>query len=271
MTEQPASRRTRSELRGLVMDAAIDLIRREGLGAVSTTLTYQRVFEHLKETRGIRVTRASVHERIWNSQEEFRTAVLIEARPWATAAEVTVEPALEAFAATEGLEPLARMREMTRIAASVNQLTADEDPLYYSWVGMTMTMAKDPAVNADDRATLERAVAESYAEITASVMDVLGVLGSAIGVRPRADIFPSAEHGWRLLVRLGTALSEGSTVRTRFDPEEMPDEYLKTGPDGEVQKWSAFAAGYWALLQTFLEVDPEVHPDLVDETGPTET
>jgi len=264
MTDHPTSRRSRSELRELVMDAAIDLIRREGLGAVSTTLTYQRVFDHLEETRGIRVTRASVHERIWNSQEEFRTAALIEARPWATSAEVTVEPALAVFAETEGMDPLNRMREMTRIAASVTQLSADEDPLYYSWVGMTMAMAKDPAADPTERATLEQAVAESYAEITASVMDVLRVLSVAIGVRPRADLFHSAEDGWRLLVKLGTALSEGSTVRTRFDPEEMPDVYLRTGPNGELQKWSAFAAGYWALLQTFLEVDPETHPDLVD-------
>jgi hypothetical protein len=266
MKDQPTTRRTRGELRELVMNAATDLIRREGLGAVSTTLTYQRVFDHLEETQGIRVTRASVHERIWNSQEEFRTAVLIEARPWATTAEVTVEPALEVFAETEGMDPLDRMREMTRVAASVSQLSADEDPLYYSWVGMTMTMAKDPAADPKERATLERAVADAYAEINASVMEVLRVLSVAVGVRPRTDLFPSAEHGWRLLVKLGTALSEGSTVRTRFDPGEMPDEYMKTGPNGELQKWSAFAAGYWALLQTFLEVDPEVHPDLTDET-----
>ena len=58
-------------------------------------------------------------------------------------------------------------------------------------------------------------------------------------------------------MKLGTALSEGATARTRFDPEELPVIEMTTGPDGDLQDWTPFAAGYWALLQTFLEEDPE--------------
>jgi hypothetical protein len=74
--EPTARRRSRAELRELVMTAALDLLRTEGLGAVPMTLTYQRVFDHLEATTGVRVTRASVHERIWESQEAFRAEVL---------------------------------------------------------------------------------------------------------------------------------------------------------------------------------------------------
>ena len=197
MSEPPvSSRRSRDELRDLVMSAALELIRTEGLGAVSTTLTYQRVFDHLEETQGIRVTRASVHERIWNSQEEFRLDALIEARPWATTPEITVEPALEVFAVTNRLGPLDRMREMTRVAAEVTQLTADRDPLYYSWVGMTMAMAKDPSICVAHRRILESAVADAYSEITATVMKVLRVLAEALGLRPRAGSSDWQETGW---------------------------------------------------------------------------
>jgi hypothetical protein len=267
MSAQPVpTRRSRDELRELVMSAALELIRSEGLGAVSTTLTYQKVFDHLEKTHGIRVTRASVHERIWSSQDDFRLDALIEARPWTTTAEITVEPALEVFVQTEGMAALDRMKEMTRVAAELTQLAADQDPLYYSWVGMTMTMAKDPSIRPDHREVLEAAVSDAYAQITSSVMSVLRVLGEALGLRPRLDLFDSADDGWTVIVKLGTALSEGVTVRTRLSETELPPLMLATGPNGEFQKWSAFAAGYWALLQTFLEIDPEAHPDS-DETS----
>ena len=48
--EPTARRRSRAELRELVMTAALDLLRTEGLGAVPMTLTYQRVFDHLEAT-----------------------------------------------------------------------------------------------------------------------------------------------------------------------------------------------------------------------------
>jgi hypothetical protein len=46
-------------------------------------------------------------------------------------------------------------------------------------------------------------------------------------------------------------------VRLRFDKGELPNVELKTGIDGELQEWTAFAAGFWALLNTYLEEDPD--------------
>jgi hypothetical protein len=264
-TEPTPSRRSRGELRELVVSAAIDLIRTEGLGVVSTTLTYQRVFEHLEATKGIRVTRASVHERIWDSQLGFQTDVLAAVDPWNTASPAaTLDPAFDVFERTSDWPPLDRMREMTRVAADLTQVASEADPLYYSWVGMTMSLAKDPSVDFDSEAVIADSVGQANKEILSRVMDILRTLGGALGVRPKTDLFQNSEDGWLLLVMLGTSLSEGATVRTRFSADELPNVWLATGQEGELQEWTAFAVGYWALLQAFIEIDPEVHPDLVD-------
>ena len=147
------------------MTAALELVREAGLGAVATTLSYQVVFSHLLKTRGIRVPRASVHERIWDSQDDFRLEALAAATLRTSAAEGSaIEPALGIFAGTEGLAPLQRLREMTRVAAEITQTTADQDPLYYSWVGMTMAMAKDPSIDRKRRDFLEEAVPLLYGD-----------------------------------------------------------------------------------------------------------
>lgn len=262
--ESTAPRRSRESLRDLVMEAAIDLVRREGLGAVSTTLSYQRVFDHLEQTHGIRVTRASVHERIWGSQQEFQTDVLLNANRLDPTTDATLSSALETFEATAGWSRWERMREMTRVAAAESLAAAESDPLYYSWVGMTMSLAKDSSVEPRKREALSIATAQAYGEIDARISNLLTTLARSLGLRPRTDLFRDPVSGWTLIVKLGAALSEGATLRTRFDPEEMPNEFLKTGPDGALQEWNAFAVGYWALLQTFLEEDPDIDAEGAD-------
>ncbi len=68
-------RRSRSDIERLVLDAAVDLVRTDGLGTGAEGITYTRVFRHLEATTGHRVTRASVHERVWSDQAAFQAAV----------------------------------------------------------------------------------------------------------------------------------------------------------------------------------------------------
>ncbi len=77
------SQRTRTELRSLLLDAGAALIERDGIGLELAEITYAEVFEFLEATTGIRVTRASVHNRIWPSQRDFQLEVVAEAvRRW---------------------------------------------------------------------------------------------------------------------------------------------------------------------------------------------
>jgi hypothetical protein len=66
-------------LRQLVIDAGLEVLERDGLSLATRSLSYAKVFAHLEREHGIKVTRASVHERIWASHADFRRDVLAEA------------------------------------------------------------------------------------------------------------------------------------------------------------------------------------------------
>ena len=69
-------RRTRAELRALLLDAGVEVLLEEGLGTGAEHLTFKRVFDRVAATSGFRVTNASVIGRIWDNQAEFQSAVL---------------------------------------------------------------------------------------------------------------------------------------------------------------------------------------------------
>lgn len=206
-----------------------------------------------------------MHERIWASQEDFQHEVLLRASESASGVPQTAQIAAEVLRATAGLTPRQRMTEMTRRAAPANLGVAQSDDLFYSWIGMTMSLAKDPNIRGTRREDLADAASTVYREFKAKTLGLLNELGKALGLRPRSDLFPAGVDGYELIVDIGIAVSEGMSVRTRLDESELAEIQLKTGPDGEEQTWTAFAAAYWALLSTYLEVDPEAHPGLADD------
>jgi hypothetical protein len=261
----PAARRTREETRELVVEAALDLVRQHGLGVEPTTISYQRVFDHLAKTKGVRVTRASVHERIWDSQEDFQEDVLLRVSRLASGVSGAAEAAAETLASSHFEHPLALMRELGRTAPDAVLKIAAADPLFYSWVGFTLSLAKDSSTSDERRETLADASSREYSGTENSGAELVQSLAEVLGVRPRRDLFGRGEDAFLLIARLGLALAEGVTVRMRFRESELADIRLNTGPNGSEQTWSVFAAGYWALLNTFLEIDPDAHPDLVDD------
>jgi len=146
---------------------------------------------------------------------------------------------------------------MTRRAAPENLQISEADELFYSWVGMTMSMAKDPHLPPDRREQLSETASTLYSGFQSDSAELLRAIAGMLGVRPRRDLFAEETDGFDFIAQLGIALSEGVSVRTRFDKGELPNVDLKTGIDGELQEWTAFAAGFWALLNTYLEEDPD--------------
>ncbi len=260
-----ARRRTRAETRELVVSAALDLVRERGLGVEPTTITYQKVFDHLEATSGIRITRASVHERLWPSQDAFQIEVLLRVSRMATGLSAAADAAAAAISQTLEWNSLATMREVARVAPDQVLEIAAADPLFYSWVGFTLSLAKDSGTSADSRRTLAQTAAAEYAETEERGAELVKAVADTIGVRPRSDMFSNPQDCYRLVAQLGLTLAEGATVRMRFDENELPDIQLMTGPDGAEQTWTAFAAGYWALLNTFLEIDPDAKQNVEAE------
>jgi hypothetical protein len=69
-----------------MLGAGVDVFHEAGIEAQISSVSYAKVFEHLERTAGIRVTYASVHERIWDSLQEYQLAVIDRAGVWETPA-----------------------------------------------------------------------------------------------------------------------------------------------------------------------------------------
>ncbi len=74
-----SKRRTREELRSLLVQTGVDLINQQGIELTLSSLTYRAVFDQIKRTQGFTVNRSSVHKRFWENHDSFRLEVLAEA------------------------------------------------------------------------------------------------------------------------------------------------------------------------------------------------
>lgn len=70
---------TAGDLREIVVQAGVDILARDGLMLRPETISYAKVFAYLEQEYAVRVTRGSVHERIWSGHDDFRRDVLVEA------------------------------------------------------------------------------------------------------------------------------------------------------------------------------------------------
>jgi len=75
-------RRPRAELQELMLQGGVEVLRGLGVETQLSSVSYAKVFEHVERTQGVRITYGSVHERIWNSLQEYQLAVIERAGAW---------------------------------------------------------------------------------------------------------------------------------------------------------------------------------------------
>ena len=255
--EPPARRRSRSELRELILEAGYEVLLADGLGLGTDALTYKRVFDHLEQTQGIRVTRGSVHERIWDSQREFQLDVLTRAARWdATYSMGQTSEAVAGILATADLDtPEARsqaLKEAIRVGARVNLEASESDDMWKLWEGVAAVISVQKGIAADIdpiRAEVNasyKATTDTLVSFFDSMIDTLG-----LGVRPELGL--TKDDAVRKYAMAVTALSEGSSLRRRYATEYTFEFDLPTGPNGEREIWDLFSLGFWALSVFFFE------------------
>ncbi len=219
-----AGRRTRSELRALLLDAGLEVLRRDGLGTGAEALTFKRVFERVAATTGIRVTNASVIGRIWDGLAEYQSAVLAAM----ASGEVTeqeravIETVAGYVAAADRSTPEARrsaVREVMRLAAEANLAVGTTSRAWATVIGAWALASgarrsgvPNPVYDAM-RAGYD-AVDERSAADTVALADYLG-----LRVRPPFDV--------RQFSAALTALVEGCALRepggSRDPGDRAPD------------------------------------------------
>lgn len=246
-------RRTRQELRGLLVQAGTEILWEEGLAAGAEHVTFKRVFERLEETAGIRITHASVIGRIWQNQEEFQTEVLTRV------AQLDLPDVdAEIYSALSGLEELDRSTpeqrwrtamEICRVGGLATFTSMVESRVWPRWMGIWALAAvdagsprKQPIVDALLRA--ETAATDYYETRYAAAMQ-------GLGLRMRE---PFTVRQFAVTI---DAYAQGCVVRASVDPVTSTSIDRPTGPGGASQPWTLFAVGLAALVDEFIEVDPD--------------
>ena len=255
MTTLQATRWRREELRTTLLEEGREILFEEGLQAGSSNLTFKRVFERVEAKTGSRITNASVIKRIWDNQAEFQTDVLVTiARDEARRAQGSGQRAVAMLGTLDLTTPESRIRalhEVCRVEGNASSTAIDEStswPLWISVIAIAIATAKP-----DRQARIKAALTDGYRSVTTFWSDNFDVLIGVLGFRVR--------HPWSMdqFTMAAIAFAEGCGLRERTsDHVEMVTR--PTGPLGEDQQWSLFAVGLEALVDQFLELDPEFTP-----------
>jgi hypothetical protein len=252
-------RRTKEEIRDLVMEAGRSILVEEGLGVGAGDLTFKRAFERVEATTGERLTNASVIRRVWENQAEFQTDVLAAvAASGDTNGELatTVEAVAPLFEVLDRSSPEARLRSITavcRVAGDAAFRSMVDSRAWSLWVGVWVLSATSSPTERGER--LRLALVEGYEVDTRQWSEMHGGLAAHLGLRLR-ETFTLRQF----TVAVG-ALVEGCALR-QIGADDLAPIDRPTGPGGSIERWSLFAVGLEALAHQFFELDPEwVLPD----------
>jgi hypothetical protein len=250
-------RRSREDLRALLLDAAQTILREEGLGVGTEALTFKRVFDRVEQDTGLRLTNASVIKRVWDNQAEYQTDVLLDILSSEETAEEFVDtfgPVVPLLAGLDLSTPALRwdaLRELCRVGGAANIHALRSSGTWSLWIGI-WALATAGEANEHKR-RIQSALLEGYESVTEMYLQTYRALAEFLGVRLREGLTMR-----QLTVSVG-ALAEGCALRNRVD-SDMEGITLPTGPGGEVQEWTLFGLGLEALALRYLEIDPEWDP-----------
>jgi hypothetical protein len=269
MTEKRQPRQSREALREVLLRTGRAVLIEEGLGIRTDTLTFKRVFERVESDTGLRLSNASIIRRVWVNQADYQADVLasIAAAEGLGEFEKTIQalgPLLEGLDLSTPDSREHSLRQVCRIGGGFEILRLLESPNWSLWIAVWSLATADasPGDQPDDRyqQRIRAALLEGYSGFTKLWEDAYRALAAYLGMRIRQPLTFR-----QLSVAVG-ALAEGCSLRQRVD-EQMEGILRPTGPQGEDEEWTLFAIGLEALLQTFLELDPEWAPPAPADDG----
>lgn len=247
-------KQTRDELRATLLEAGREILHQEGLETGSSNLTFKRVFERVEKKTGLRLTNASVIRRVWDNLADFQADVLVsiaqdETRPETDLTVQAIAALLDRLDLST-VEARARsLREACRIGGAASSDAIANSTSWPLWISV-VAMATATSLP-DQRRRIQAALLEGYGEVTKFWEGTYAAFTELFGLRIRQ---PWTIRQFTMAV---TAYSEGCSLRQRI---EGHTEVISrpTGPNGEEQEWTLFAAGLEALVHQFFEPDPDL-------------
>ncbi len=245
------SRRSREELRQTMIEAGCELLARRGLAFDPPSLTYANVFQHLEATRGIRLHRSQVHGRIWESQDHYRTDVVIETIDQVLPGSDEVDALVADLAKDTGLTNMRALIEGW-VAASigVSRLGADQD------LGLDLFVASQ-ALSDEDSATaahISQAATAHLGERMRYNEQRYDAVATKLGLDFVNDLDMDRDDAVRLLARNSSALVEGARLMESLDHQE-PEMFDVLGDSGEPQTIDAATLGLIVFVEELFDLE----------------
>ena len=258
-TTTSPKRRKRADLKQLVLTAGIEILERDGLGFGSEDLTYAKVFDHLEQTRGIRVTRGSVHERIWDNQRDFQLEVLAEVAEWDFAASIDQTRVLlrEAVGGADLSTHAARaemLRSILRVAAYDNLQASESVDKWSLWQATVSSILANP-INDEDFVVVKQAATKSYAKLLDAYLQLYTEAVGLMGLRWRP--FPGLTDDEVRLRWTSTALALADGFAIRMSAGLIRSFDLPTGTNGAMERWDDVSFALWRASESYVENPPD--------------
>ena len=250
-----STRRDREELRTTLVEEGREILFSEGLKAGSSNLTFKRVFDRVEAKTGLRITNASVIKRLWENQAEFQADVFVTiAHDEERRAEGSGQRVVALLRDCDMTTPEGRgraLREVCRVEGNASSTAINESANWQLW--MASWPWQRPRRLRNCRTRIRAAVADGYLSVTRFWSRNFLFLIDLLGFRIR--------HPWSIdhFSTAAIAYAEGCALR-QLPTGEIEMVVRATGPNGEAQEWSPYAAGMEALVHQFLEPDPEFTP-----------
>lgn len=256
-------RRSREELKELVLAAGVELLLRDGVSLQAESLSYASVFGHIRATRGITVHRSTVHPELWSSQDEFRADVLAHAA--LTGSGETLSAIKQAMAA----QPVTRnpdgslnhrqtILDNTRAAVVAQMSVAQTSRIFRRWQSikaLLLTRGDEPEAE-----LMRKAVRERYELL---IEDSAGVFERALPpatLQINPELKLDDDEARRLYTMLATTVSTGSDFNVSAGATR-PGENLtipRVDGSGKSDEWPVQAAICLAIFDlVFVSTEPE--------------
>ncbi len=251
-------RRSSEQIRTLLVEAGLCIVAEDGLANGAEHLTFKRVFDYLEQHEQIRLTHASVIRRVFESQEDYQTAVLkvIATRGaedlTSEARTIVHEIILQSDLSTEELRRKC-LTEVVRVSGNTASEVLRTSPMWRAWIGVWALSASGNQSTAAKE--IKDALSATYDEIDRSALEFYTQAMAIFGIRFKSGI---STHSFTVAA---SSIIEGCSLRDLVDASKVAPVELPTGPKGELQTWSLQSMALMALVDSLTETDAEAFPN----------
>lgn len=234
-----------------MLDAGADVLRRDGISVGASTFRYADAFELLAQ-RGIKVTRGSVHERIWSSQEAWQLDVISETiRRIETIRRRVVADTVAEHVGGLPNDSVAERRHVLAEACRVGSLAFLSDvaasPEQRIFTTVVAAWKASSAELQEHRALGER-LSDLQRSAVAETLRDYEELGDYLDLAPHPARNMAHADAMRAFAAASISLAHSHAIRTTHDPGIVRTMKVRC-PDGQHRPWNSLGLGSWLIAR----------------------